>query len=207
MSFAYPVQLNIEKRDCLIVGAGKVAYRKARTLLDSGALVTVIAPDIDVRFRDICCSNLILLERTFRPEDVCGRFLVFAATSDKKINQSIVQSAKCRGILVNVADDAQSCDFIVPARLEKKDLMLTISTNGKSPGYARMLKEYLDKYLNASLNDALWVAMEYRNYLKEVVSTQSERERLLRQLNLESLLAMLENDEREEVLRKVKECL
>ncbi len=207
MSFSYPIQLNVTDRDCLIVGAGKVALRKATMLLNAGAQVTVVAPHIDEKIRALCAEGLIIIERPFQPADVCSRFLVFVATDQREINRKVVTAAKAQGVLVNVSDSREESDFIVPAVVKKDDLSVAISTNGKNPGYAKLLKQHFEDYIDDSFIDALWVATKVRENLRGKVETQVERERLLRQLDLVELMELTKNQSLEEVVRKVTACL
>lgn len=207
MSFMYPVQLNVINRDCLIVGAGKVALRKATMLLNAGAQVTVVAPTINEEIRTLVPKGLIVVERPFQSADVCGRFLVFAATDSREVNSAVAEYAKKKQILVNVADSRLESDFILPAVVQKEDLCLAISTNGINPGYAKLMKEYLATEIDESFLNALWVATKVRENLRNQVETQSEREQLLRQLDLNELIEMTKTTSLDEVVRKVTACL
>lgn len=207
MSFSYPIQLNVKDRDCLIVGAGKVALRKAMMLHEAGAQVTVVASRIDEKFRALCAEGLIIIERPFQPADVCSRFLVFAATNQREVNKMVAAEAKAQGVLVNVADSRDESDFILPAVVKKDDLSIAISTNGSNPGYAKLLKQHFEDQIDDPFLDALWVATKIRENLRIKVKTQAERERLLRQLDLIELMELTQNHSLEEVVRKVTSCL
>lgn len=207
MTFSYPIQMNIENRNCLIVGAGSVGLRKAITLLNAGAIVTVIAPVFHENFDSLKKENLKIIKRSFEDRDVNGKFLIFAATNVYDVNERIVKLAKKKNILVNVADDPNSCDFIVPANLRKNDLNIAITTNGKNPSYARDLKIYLDELINDRFLDALWVYNNIRVEIKKHVSVQQEREKLMRKITILEIIGYLEHEEKEEVTRKVMKCL
>lgn len=204
MTFDYPLQMNMEKRDCLIVGAGKVALRKAHRLLDAGAMVTMIAPEC----KEIVEDNICLLQRSFQPDDVRGRFLVFAATDDPVLNNEICRCARKAGALANSATGKESSDFILPSVIHKASMQISISTDGVAPIYARMMREYLEEILDQRFLDALWVMGEVR---KEILAMenleQPEREKRLRQINFKHLLTDLANMSKEELLRKVTACL
>src|SRR5512141_2325464 len=108
----YPVFLDLKDRPVLVAGAGKVALRKTRGLLDAGARVTVVAPDALPEFHSL---PVRLLRRPFRPSDLAGAFLVFAATNDRAVNHAISAAARRRRIPANIADSPAECDFLVPA--------------------------------------------------------------------------------------------
>jgi len=141
----YPVFLDLQGRPVLVVGAGKVALRKAKGLIDAGALVTVVAPKSLPEFDDL---PLRLLRRPFRPSDITGAVLVFAATDDRRVNHRIKLLAKVRGIWANIADSAAECDFIVPARVRRGDVHIAISTGGQSPRISAALRQKLDDLLS-----------------------------------------------------------
>ena len=128
----YPVFLDLQDRLVLVVGAGKVALRKTKGLLDAGARVSVVAPESLPEFDHL---PLRLVRRRFRPADLDGVLLVFAA------------AAQSRGVLANIADSAGDCDFIVPARVQRGDVQIAISTGGKSPRVSAELRRKLDGIL------------------------------------------------------------
>lgn len=138
----YPIYLDLADQPVLVVGAGKVALRKTRGLLEAGARVTVVAPQYLPEFRDL---PVRLLCRRFRMSDLAGARLVFAATDDRRVNQRIGEAAKARGIWVNVADSAPECGFVVPARLERGGIQIAISTGGVDPRLSAELRRKLER--------------------------------------------------------------
>jgi precorrin-2 dehydrogenase/sirohydrochlorin ferrochelatase len=142
----YPVNLDIRHRDCLVVGGGVVGERKVKTLLECGARVTVIAPDVTEHLHRLASDGRIVLEfRTFQPSDVSDRFLVIGATDDEGANQQISQEASKRGILCNIADHPEACTFVLPAIVRQGDLLIAVSTSNKSPAVARSIRQALEK--------------------------------------------------------------
>jgi len=128
----------------LVVGAGKVALRKTRALVEAGARVTVVAPDHAPGFDSL---PVTMLSRAFLPEDVEGAFLVFAATSDRAVNHLAAESAKARGIPVNVADAPGECDFLCPARARRGHVQVAVSTGGRSPREAVRVRRAVEELL------------------------------------------------------------
>lgn len=142
----YPVFLDLRGRSVLVAGAGKVALRKVKGLLEAGANVTVVSPRCEEGFAGL---NVTLRKRRFRPSDVVdGMALVFAATDDRKVNQAVALAAARKRIPANVADAPGECDFLVPARLRHGGVQIAISTGGASPRLAKGLREKLEKSLS-----------------------------------------------------------
>lgn len=140
----YPVFLDLRDRPVLVVGAGKVALRKTRALLEAGARVTVVSPKAEPEF-DVLPVRL--RRRKFRSSDVAGHLLVFAATNDREVNRRVRQAALGANCLVNVADAPQECTFLVPARIRRGGLQVAVSTGGKSPRLAVALRQRIEAVL------------------------------------------------------------
>ena len=129
----------------LVVGGGAVGTRKVVTLLDCGANVTVISPVVSDQLRDFAISGLIKLwERSYQSGDLDGMFLVIGATDDEGLNRQISSDANHLNTLCNIADRPEVCNFILPAIVERDDLIITISTSGKSPALAKKLRKRLE---------------------------------------------------------------
>ena len=137
----YPIFLDLKDRPVLVAGAGKVALRKVRGLLEAGARVTVVAPEWAPEFESL---PVRLLRRRFRARDVAGQILVFAATDDRMVNRRIGMAARSRGVFANIADRAAECDFVVPARVERGGVQVAIATGGRNPRMAAELRRKLE---------------------------------------------------------------
>ena len=140
----YPIFLDLTGKPVLIVGAGKVALRKAKGLLEAGAKVTVVAPRTEPEFATL---GVILHRRKFRPADLLGAVLTFAATDDRRVNHAVMLAARRRGIPVNVADARDECSFIVPSRITRGNVQIAISTGGESPRLAAALRRKIEENL------------------------------------------------------------
>jgi precorrin-2 dehydrogenase / sirohydrochlorin ferrochelatase len=140
----YPIFLDLKDRHVLVVGAGKVALRKTRGLLEAGARVTVVAPEAEPEFEEL---RVRMIARRFRASDLTGAVLVFAATDDRLANHRVAIAAKGRAILANVADCAEECDFLVPARVQRGNVQFAVSTGGESPRLAAELRRKLEEIL------------------------------------------------------------
>jgi siroheme synthase-like protein len=140
----YPVFLDLKDRPVLVVGAGKIGLRKTRGLLECGARITVVAPEWEPEFEDL---PLRLIRRRFRASDLTGVFLVFAATDDRLTNHRIGIAAKGKGLFANIADSAEECGFIVPARVHRGEIQIAISTGGENPRLSADLRRKLEDVL------------------------------------------------------------
>jgi len=140
----YPIFLSLQDRPVLVVGAGKVALRKTRGLLEAGARVTVVAPEWDSEFEAL---PVRLVRRRFRATDLAGYVLVFAATDGRLANHRIGIAAKGKGLFANIADSAEECDFVVPARVQRNGVQVAVSTGGENPRLAAELRRKLEEIL------------------------------------------------------------
>ena len=152
----YPINLDIRGRDCLVVGGGSVGTRKVTTLLACGAKVTVVSLQASEELQKLAQAKSITLnERPYSEDDLDDMFLVIGATDDETLNRQISKDAEKRDILCNIADRPDVCNFILPSIVHRGDLVITISTSGKSPALAKKLR----KTLEAQFGD------EYKHFL------------------------------------------
>jgi len=144
----YPVFWDVQDKKCVVVGGGEVALRKVERLLDCGAQVSIVSPKLLAELTSLKAENAI--EHIAADYDIAylaGAALIIGATDDEKTNAAISADARSLGIPVNIVDDPQKCDFILPSIVERGDLTIAIGTGGKSPALARYLREKIeDKY-------------------------------------------------------------
>jgi len=140
----YPVNLDISGKRCVVVGGGTVAARKIRALLLCGGRVQIISPEVCRAIRDLAAAGSIqLLERTYQAGDAEDAFLVFAATNDPVVQKRIADDVQRFHVLLNSATDPALSDFHVPAKIRRRDFVITVSTGGGSPALALLMKEKL----------------------------------------------------------------
>ena len=145
----YPIFLDVQRKPVLLVGGGHVALEKIGKLVDHGADVTVIAPSLIPEVRAFIDAGQARWEaRAFREGDTAGYFLVMVATDNGTVNRAVADEARLRKILVNAADDAANCDFILPALVRRGEIAIASSTGGTSPAMARWLRERLDEFMS-----------------------------------------------------------
>jgi precorrin-2 dehydrogenase/sirohydrochlorin ferrochelatase len=145
----YPIFLQIEAKPVLLVGGGHVALEKIGKLVEFGARVTVVAPEVIPPVRAfIDDGRARWMARAVAPGDTEGYELVMVATDNGAVNRSVAEEARARGILVNAADDVANCDFILPSLVKRGEITIAASTGGSSPAMARWLREHLDAFLS-----------------------------------------------------------
>ncbi|MBR1691793.1 MAG: bifunctional precorrin-2 dehydrogenase/sirohydrochlorin ferrochelatase [Lachnospiraceae bacterium] len=165
---AFPLFVELEQYPCLVVGAGLVASRKIHTLLSYGARVTVTAPRVCDEVKRLAERNRIILHRrSFEPDDLTGKGLVFVATDDEAVSHEVAALCRQRHIFVNVADVKPECDFYFPALVRRGDVVVGISTGGKSPALAKELRKEIDRRLPEELADFVKEAGALRSLLLE----------------------------------------
>jgi uroporphyrin-III C-methyltransferase/precorrin-2 dehydrogenase/sirohydrochlorin ferrochelatase len=183
----FPLFLKLEGRACLVVGAGRVAESKIESLVRSGARVRVVAPSATEAVREADRSGSIVWEqRSYRPSDLAGAFLVVAATSSPELHAEIFQQARGAGVLCNAVDEPDRCDFYYPAVVRRGPLQIAISTGGLFPALAQRLRQNLE--LQFGPEYGAWVEEIARTRKELLASTLSaeERNERLRQISSES---------------------
>lgn len=162
---AYPVNLVLDGRPCLVVGGGPVAARKVEGLLACHADVTVIAPVIAPEIR-AHGAGVTIVERPYAPGDTAGFRLVIAATDDPAVNQAVHDDAEAAGIWVNAADDPDRCTFTLPSVVRRGALTVAVSTQGHSPALATWLRGRLEADLGPEYEVLLELLSAERESLK-----------------------------------------
>jgi len=146
----YPVVLDLGGRLVLVVGGGAVAERKVEGLRAAGASITVVSPRVSARLAKMADDGDIRVRRrAYRRSDLRGVVVVFAATDDRNVNAAVATDARRRRIWVNAADDPDHCDFILPSVLRRGSLLVSVTTGGRSPALARIVREELERLLGS----------------------------------------------------------
>lgn len=171
-----PIFADLKQRPCLVVGGGDVAWRKTRMLLKSGADVRVIAPTFNKHFQSALEQGQVMhLAEEFSPSHLDGIFLAIAATDRKSVNALVYQSANQRQVLVNVVDDTQRCSFIIPSIVDRSPIIVAISSSGKAPVLARLIRQKLEALLPQHLGKMATIAGRFRDQLAKTVTSFSAR--------------------------------
>jgi precorrin-2 dehydrogenase/sirohydrochlorin ferrochelatase len=196
----YPVHLDIKNRNCLVVGGGAVGTRKINTLLACGARVTVVSPDPAQPLKKMAAEGSITLkERAYRTVDLKDMFLVIGATDDEKLNRQISEEAEQIGILCNIADRPEACNFILPSVVQRGDLVITISTSGQSPALAKRLRRKLEAQFGEEYADFLLLMGAIRKKLLSQAHEPEAHKAVFNQLIDSDLVELLRTGQRRQL--------
>jgi len=196
----YPVHLDINNRKVLVVGGGSVGTRKVKTLLDCGARVTVVSPEVSRQLRELAASGDIkLAERSYQSEDLNGVFVVIGATDDETLNQQISSDADRLNTLCNIADRPEVCNFTLPSIVQRDDLVITISTSGQSPALAKKLRKALENQFGEEYGTLLQLMGAIRKKLLQQAHKPEAHKSLFEQLINSDLIVMIQAGKTEEI--------
>jgi siroheme synthase-like protein len=200
----YPIYIDIEDRNVLIVGGGNVCARKAETMMRYGGRVTIVSPEITGEIAAWEGDGALTVRRkTYEEADLDGASIVIASTDDQCVNARVARDCRRRKIPVNVVDVTHLCEFIVPAIIEKGSIQVAISTGGKSPALGRTLKEDLNRTIGpeyAEVNDLLGTL---RKSAKSVLPTDIDRKRFFDGIIAAGILDMLRDGKRREAYEAI----
>ncbi len=204
----YPVNLDIKNRACLVIGGGGVGTRKVKTLVDCGAAVTVVSPAASAQLEKMAAAGLIALEkRAYRAADLQGKFLVIGATDDEVLNRRIHADAENLNTLCNIADRPEICNFILPAIVNRGDLVLAVSTSGKSPAYAKKMRKDLEKQFGEEYEPFLLLMGAIRERLLSEEHAPEAHKPLFEKLITAGLLDLIKADQTEQIDALLREVL
>jgi uroporphyrin-III C-methyltransferase / precorrin-2 dehydrogenase / sirohydrochlorin ferrochelatase len=205
----FPISLKLQQQRCLIVGGGHIAYRKAVLLAKSGAIIDIVAPEIDTQL-------LALIEQTqgqyieekFRPELILNIYrLVIAATDDADINKHVFDVCEAKNILVNSVDDPPHCRFMVPAIVDRSPLVISIASNGTSPVLSRQLRTQLETIIPHGMGRLAAFSGQWRSVVKAKIINPDERRIFWENLYASSLKEKVFNDQIEEANELIQQAL
>jgi len=166
----YPINVDISGKKCVVIGGGPVGERKVFSLLECGALVTLVALTLTRALEELVSAARIKLERrSFLDSDIQGAFIVYCATNDGELNEKVFRLAQGRSMLVNVADNPQICNFIVPAIVRRGPLVASVSTSAAAPALAKKLKKILEGAFNENYAPALLFLQRKREIIKNKI--------------------------------------
>lgn len=152
----FPILVSLKNQPCCVIGGGRVAYRKVTSLLQAGARVKVISPETVAELDQLANTGQIILEkRCYETGDLAGCRLAFAATNQQEVNEACRLEATDSGILLNVVDVPDLCDFIMPAVHQQGDLLFMVCSQGKSPMLSKRIRKELEKIYGPSYG---WVS-------------------------------------------------
>jgi precorrin-2 dehydrogenase/sirohydrochlorin ferrochelatase len=207
-TFFFPVSLNLKDKLCVIIGGGKVAQRKAENLIKCKAEVKVISPLAEKRIMQHASEGLLnWYKKKFTDNDLDGAYLVFAATDSNQENRRVVDLCRKKRIFANAVDEPELCDFVVPSVLRRKSLAIAISTNGKSPMFAKKVREDLEKVITEEYGEFLDILGEKRERIKRTVLDGAVRNKLFKLIIYSDIIELLKTDNHEEVNKRIEQCI
>lgn len=163
----YPLFMDVEAQPVLVVGGGNIAFRKVQTLLNHGALVQIVAPQLVPELKELINDKTCQWSaKEYSPDDLQKAVLVFSCTEKEEVNAQVSRDAKDQYRPVNVADNPEKCTFIVPSVMEQGDLKIAVSTGGSSPIVARQVRAELQAHYGREMAEYLTLLKKWRNHIK-----------------------------------------
>ncbi|MBF7084534.1 bifunctional precorrin-2 dehydrogenase/sirohydrochlorin ferrochelatase [Desulfallas sp. Bu1-1] len=201
----YPVFLNLVNKKCLVVGGGNVAERKVSALVRCGAEVTVVSPSLTPILQEMVKRGQISYRRGFyQSSDLDGVYLVISATNDEQTNGIIAGDCSSRNIMINVVDDPTRCSFFVPSVVHRGALKLAISTGGKSPKLAKIIRESLEKEFGPQFEEFVNFIGDMRERVISEVADPRKRNQILKHLVDDHTLELVKQGDLQQAKERVK---
>jgi len=201
----YPININLENTECLVIGGGNVAERKVVTLLSYDAKVTLISPEVTPKLKEMVVrGNIIYKERFYKKGDCRGMRVVIVATDSDQLNRKVAEEAMSLNCLVNVVDQPHLCNFIVPATHRQGDLQISISTNGKSPALARRIREKLEEEFGPEYAEFLTIVDKVRKKALSTIPDPVKRRALFYRLVDSDLIQLIKEGKEQEIQKRLE---
>ncbi|MFM2331266.1 MAG: uroporphyrinogen-III C-methyltransferase, partial [Pseudomonadota bacterium] len=173
----FPISLKLQQQRCLIVGGGHIAYRKANLLVKAGAIVDVIAPEIEPDLQRLVEKSLgQYIQAPFSESILTTPYrLVIAATDQPDVNKTVFEQCEARNLLVNSVDDIPHCRFMVPAIIDRSPLVISVASNGASPVLSRQIRTQLETTIPHGMGKLAEFSGQWRKKVKEKIANPDER--------------------------------
>jgi len=204
----YPAFLNLQGLGCLVVGGGQVGERKVKTLLSCGAKVHLISLELTSSLEEeVRQGRVRWLAPEFLPEHLEGMFLVIGATDDPEVNQRISLEARSRNLLCNIVDKPRECNFIVPSQVHRGDLVIAVSTRGRSPALAKKIRQDLENLFPDIYSIYVALLGRVREYLLAQGLPQAKNQQIFESLIEAPILESIQKGDREELTNQLMRLL
>jgi precorrin-2 dehydrogenase/sirohydrochlorin ferrochelatase len=204
----YPIFIKLDGKTALVVGGGRVAQRKIETLLEYGASVHIISKELTDKLKQLVESGDIRhMGEKFENKHLDGAFLVIAATDNEKLNHEISETAQKKGLLINTVDQPTDCNFIVPSIVKRGDLILAISTSGKSPALAKKLRKKMDGQFGSEYEAYLILMGCLRKEVLKMGLSHNENGRIFQEIVDSDVLEALTGKDRDRVKSTLRRIL
>ncbi len=202
----FPVILDLECKNVLVVGGGPVAFQKIQDVLRAGAQVTVVTKSSIPEVKKLAKQKKVkYIERPFRDPDIMNQDLVFCATNDEKLNRHLSSLCRAAHVWANVVDKPSECDFIMPALFRRGEILVAISTGGASPAVAKFIRKRLEKNIGPEVDGLVGILKSVRGKL--VSLELDKRRRILKNIITEKNLSLIRAGKKALVLEKLDELI
>ncbi|MDF9408053.1 MAG: Siroheme synthase [Pelotomaculum sp. PtaB.Bin013] len=200
----YLISLDLSDKLCLVIGGGQVAERKVYSLIESGALVRVVGPELTPGLKDMVESGRILYRQgQYLPADLNNIFLVISATDNKEVNRQVAEDCASRNLLVNIVDTPEKCNFFVPAVVKRGGLSIAVSTSGRSPLLARKIREELETTYGLQYGEFLDLIADIRRDVINNVSDKNKKKEILENMVCDEVLDFLKSGRMDMVKERI----
>jgi precorrin-2 dehydrogenase/sirohydrochlorin ferrochelatase len=204
----YPIFLNLEGHRVVVIGGGEVAERKIQSLLDTGAIIVVISPEVTPDIASLYRQNRIeLCKRLYMPGDCAGAALVLSATGDPEVSKAVYTEASALGIFINTADQPAQCSFIMPAVIRRGDIGVAISTSGTSPALAARLRRRISEVIGPEYARLAKLLSQARPEIRNNVGTEEGRKHLHYRIIDSDIITLLKSEDIEPAERRLKQII
>jgi len=203
----YPISLDVENKSCVVIGGGEVALRKIRGLLEAGASVKVISPEICAGVEELFQrGEIFLVQENFSAEMISDEIILIAATDNPEVNRQAAEIARAKKILVNVVDAAGG-NFNVPSRIRRGEFLLTISTGANSPAFSKFVRQMLEAELDENFGAGLKIISHYRREVKRLLPNYKQRKIFWEKILTREFWELLKAGDLNELEEKIKYVL
>ena len=204
----YPAFLDLRGRWVLVVGGGQVAERKVAQLLESGARVRVVSPDLTQTLARLAQAGQISYRwGEFDEADLDSVWLVIGATDDGRVNTQVAQAAERRNLFCNIVDVPSLCSFLAPAIVARGDVLIAISTSGHSPALAQRLKREIAAHVGPEYGQLADLMSRWRSHVMEKIPHQSQRADLFHRLVESDILNLLRSGQQSKAEQRALELI
>lgn len=204
----YPINLILDNKSCVVLGGGHVALRKVKGLLDAKAKVTVISPEIVAELAKLVEEKRIIWQKKcYEQGDLDDFTLAICAIGNEKINAEVQREAKQKKVILNVVDRLEFCDFALPAKIRRGDLLVTFSTNGKSPALAKYLRCKMEREFDETYAKWLDRLVQLRKEAIETLPTSDDREIFWRSALSDDVMELVKNKKYDEAEASIRDAI
>lgn len=204
----FPINVDLQDMLVVVIGGGKVAYRKVHSLLKAGARIRLVSPQIKEGVKSFVDEGKITwIERKYEPGDLEGSVIVFVAVDDPAVGAFVAEEAKKLNLLINVADIPEQCSFTLSSYIERGDLLVTISTGGKCPAFSRHMRHTLEEIIDDAHGEVLEILGRAREEILKLGIESDKCRDLLNNLMRTNIMELVREGRRDEAEKMAEETI